>query len=90
MMHHAPAFMATPEFFWDWVVINWALLSTVLYVAFYLALEFKNRESLSGLGILAVGPSHFLPLFCVLDPTMIPAACDITGRRLSSLKSSED
>lgn len=47
--------MATPEFFWDWVVINWALLSTVLYVAFYLALEVKNRESLSGLGILAVG-----------------------------------
>lgn len=54
LLHHGPRLCATPTYLPASLAINPALLATVFYVVWYVALEVKNHNSLSGLGLLAV------------------------------------
>jgi len=37
------------------LTVNWALVGAVIYILFYLSLEAKNTQKMTGLGVFAVG-----------------------------------
>ena len=69
MLQYTPTMGSTPSSLPPWLVLNAALLAMVIWTAFYLGLEVKNRRSLGGVGLLSVrqGSQHSCDMACYDD-----------------------